>query len=133
MPDKLFQFKKKKKTERERERKKKKWKGSAVPINWMSISLNATFRSVHAMKNQANWLKKKKRRNEVEKINSCTRTSIFIIHTRGNVLAINPPFSVKQSSLIFLVMCLSVCVCCPFLSSFLFFFFSVVLPRTSST
>ena len=32
------------------------------------------------------------------------RTSIFIIHTRGNVLPINPPFSVKQSSWIFLGM-----------------------------
>ena len=69
-------------------------------------------------------VEKKKRRNEVEKINSCTRTSIFIIHTRGNVLAINPPFSVKQSSLIFLVMCLSVCVCAVlfFLLFFSFFF-----------
>lgn len=39
-------------------------------------------------------MKKKKRSG---KINSCRRTSISIIHTRGNVQPINPSFSVKQS------------------------------------
>lgn len=60
----------------------------------MSIPRNATFHSERNGKSNESDEKKKKRSG---KINSCRRTSISMIHTRGNVQPINPPFSVKQS------------------------------------
>lgn len=92
----------------------------------MSISRE---NDISQMENRVNRVK-----NEVYKKNqfACTRTSISIIHTRGNVQPINPPFSVKQS--VDLLSCASVCVCvCVCMSVFIIFFFFLSSSRTWQT